>query len=285
VTKPTPFYLSTVILALSGTAVFLLKPGYNTNGINTEIFSWLTALFLLWVILSVCGVAFLSMGWFVPVFSRGSKRSKIVALSFDDGPHPETTPRLLTILETHKVKAAFFVTGSKAEKYPEIIRAIHAKGHLIGNHSYSHSWRNNLLSPRSLHTEIASCQNILAGITGEKPAWYRPPVGLTNPRLLPVLRSLGLRVYGWSIRTGDGVSVNWQRVEKRILKKVRGGDIILFHDGRSRGRSGTIGKETHTNADFFSVIENCIIALQKRGFALEVEGKTTQDKTSVPPGL
>jgi peptidoglycan/xylan/chitin deacetylase (PgdA/CDA1 family) len=181
----------------------------------------------------ICAAApfFPRFGFFLPVISRGESNKKAVALTFDDGPDPLLTPQLLQLLLKHRLKATFFVTGKKAAEHPELINEILLHGHSIGNHSYIH---DNLLMFRKIKTiagEIASAQNVL-GDFGIVPLAFRPPVGITGPRLRPALLNSGMYIVNFSCRAGDGGNRWIKNISTKILKRVRPGDIVVLHDVR-----------------------------------------------------
>ena len=168
-------------------------------------------------------------GFYLPIISRGSSSQKAVALTFDDGPDPLLTPPLLTLLQQHQVKATFFVTGRKAAEHPELMQAILLHGHSVGNHSYSH---NNLVmfkSCKSIIREIASTQEVLSAF-GILALAFRPPVGVTGPRLGPALLRSGNYIVNFSCRAFDGGNRWISNLSKKILKRIRPGDIVLLHD-------------------------------------------------------
>ena len=163
-------------------------------------------------------------------------RDKIsVVLTFDDGPHPNTTPHVLDILKKRNLKATFFVLGLQANKYPEIIKRIHDEGHIIGNHTYGHK---NLakLKPAEIKKEIEKTNNLIEKITGEKPKYIRPPYGSVNKAVISAINDAGMNMVLWTVDTKDWHSKN----EKAILKEVdrqlfitKGeciGGAILMHD-------------------------------------------------------
>ena len=191
---------------------------------------WLSLIPSLGFIL-LCAVApfFPRFSFFLPVISRGASNKKAVALTFDDGPDPLVTPQVLQLLLKHQVKATFFVTGKKAAEYPELIKEILLNGHSIGNHSYSH---DNLLMFRRIKTiveEITTAQNVLSDF-GIVPLTFRPPVGITGPRLRPALLNSGLYVVTFSCRAHDGGNRWIKDISKKILKRIRPGDIVALHD-------------------------------------------------------
>lgn len=167
--------------------------------------------------------------FFLPIISRGRTGRPAVALTFDDGPDPVSTPVLLDILAKYQVSATFFVTGQKAERYPDLIHAILARGHTIGNHSYSHDNFIMFKSRKSLIQEIQTAQHVF-GKLGITPLAFRPPVGITNPRLAPALHETGLYIVNFSKRAGDRGNRQVGHLSRRVLKHLRGDDIIMLHD-------------------------------------------------------
>ncbi len=167
--------------------------------------------------------------FFLPVISRGRSRRPAVALTFDDGPDPQTTPLLLELLARHRAHATFFVPGCKALRHPDLIRAILDQGHTIGNHSFRHDNLLSLRSCRILKQDIAAAQQAYRrfGIT---PLAFRPPVGITNPRLKSVLLETGLYLVNFSNRGGEFGNRRIGHLSRRILAQLHPNDIILLHD-------------------------------------------------------
>jgi len=188
------------------------------------------------ILLCAAAPFFPRFGFFLPVISRGVSNKKAVALTFDDGPDPLATPQVLQLLLKHRVKATFFVTGKKAAEHPELIKEILLHGHSIGNHSYIH---DNLLMFRRIKTianEIESAQNVLSDF-GIVPLAFRPPVGITGPRLRPALLDSGMYVVNFSCRAGDCGNRWIKNLSKKILKHIRPGDIVVLHDVRPHKQS------------------------------------------------
>ncbi len=191
--------------------------------------------FSLYVALIGCGVAFLRLGMFVDVVWRGPREARGVALTFDDGPSPEHTPRVLDLLDEAGVKATFFVIGKKAAAHPEIVRDIAERGHAVGIHSHVHDRLLTLRSPDTVGDDLAEAIATVEGITGLRPTLFRPPVGLTSPRIARALEWFDLVVVGWSVRGLDGLSGALpERVAGRILPKLKDGAIVLLHDAAER---------------------------------------------------
>jgi peptidoglycan/xylan/chitin deacetylase (PgdA/CDA1 family) len=183
------------------------------------------------LLLCLAAPFFPRFGFYLPIVSRGKSGKQAVALTFDDGPDPLTTPHLLRLLAKHQAPAAFFVTGQKAAKHPELIKAILRRGHSIGNHSFSHNSLVLFKSSRSIAQDIDSARDVLRGF-GVIPLAYRPPVGITGPRLGPALLQSGGYLVNFSCRAMDGGNRWIKNLSKNILKRVQPDDIILLHDGR-----------------------------------------------------
>ena len=181
------------------------------------------------VLCCVAAPFFPSRGFFLPVNSRGKTGKPAVSLTFDDGPDPETTHSLLQVLDRHSAKATFFVTGEKAAKYGDLISEILAHGHDIGNHSYSHDPLLMLRCSEKLYREIESTQVLLRSF-GISPVAFRPPVGITSPRLAKVLLQHGLYCVTFSCRAFDSGNRYVKGLSRKILKKVKSDDIVLLHD-------------------------------------------------------
>lgn len=182
----------------------------------------------LWLLLTAYGAYQIRLNWFVR--SVHSVPGSSIALTFDDGPDPETTPVVLSVLREHRVPATFFLIGQKAAQHPDLVRRIVSEGHAIGNHSDSHSRRIGFFSTRHLHDDLARCNLTLEKITGSAVRLFRPPFGVTNPRYARVLTSLDMISVGWSLRSYDTVAADDNVLLRRLKKKLRGGQIVLLHD-------------------------------------------------------
>jgi peptidoglycan-N-acetylglucosamine deacetylase len=194
--------------------------------------------------LLLTGVFSLRLRMFTDAVLRGPKGSRGVVLTFDDGPDPETTPRVLDALAAEEVKATFFVIAKKAEKNPEIIREILRRGHTVGLHSYAHDRLFALRSQRRVAKDLAQGIAVLEAITGEKPALFRPPIGHTNPTIARVVDALDLTVIGWSLSARDGLAgVEPAKVVARVRRHVKDGTIVLLHDAAERGGRVPAGVE------------------------------------------
>ncbi len=172
-----------------------------------------------------------------------------MALTFDDGPNPAVTPQLLDLLSRHNVRANFFLIGKFVRACPGLTAEIAARGHAIGNHTETHP---NLmwLSPRRIAEELQRCNEAIAAATGREARWMRPPYGFRGPQLAGVVRRLGgAGVMMWSAMARDWKPQPAEPVIER-LRRARGGDIVLLHDGDHR-RLGGDRQHTVTALEFW----------------------------------
>jgi peptidoglycan/xylan/chitin deacetylase (PgdA/CDA1 family) len=207
---------------------------------------------LLYIALLAIGAAQIQMNFYLKSFNRGNPDEAKVALTFDDGPDEETTNELLKILDKYQIKAAFFCIGSRIEKNKSLLKQIGSKGHLIGNHSWSHAHLFDFYLPRRLVREIEKTDAIIKDITGKRPKTFRPPYGVTNPFLTRALKKTGHQVIGWNLRTFD-TSQSKRKVLNKIETDLQNGDIILFHDANPK----TLG-----------LLEDAIVLIRKKGMGI-----------------
>jgi peptidoglycan/xylan/chitin deacetylase (PgdA/CDA1 family) len=156
-----------------------------------------------------------------------------VAMTFDDGPDPALTPRVLEILEAHGTRATFFCIAEKAARHPEIVREIARRGHAVENHSHSHEHTFAFLLWRGLRRDLSAAQATLSALTGRKPRFFRPPMGFRNPLLDPMLHELGLTHVTWTRRGYDTNRNDPVEVAGLLERGLAAGDILLLHDGQS----------------------------------------------------
>jgi len=162
-----------------------------------------------------------------------------VALTFDDGPDPEATPRVLELLDRHRARASFFCVGERVERHPEIAAEIARRGHRVENHSQRHLKRFSVLGPGAMAREIDRAQETIAAVTGRVPRLFRAPAGLRNLFLEPLLARRGLWLASWRRRGYDTVRPDPQRVARGLTRGLEPGEVLLLHDGGSaRGPGG-----------------------------------------------
>jgi peptidoglycan-N-acetylglucosamine deacetylase len=216
--------------------------------------------------------------FFLPVISRGRTDVKAVALTFDDGPDPDVIFLLLNLLGRYGVSATFFVIGKKAEENPALVREILLRGHAIGNHSYHHDPLLMLRSSKRLMEEIARTQHRLAHF-GIRPLVFRPPVGITNPRLPKVLRELQLDCVTFSCRARDFGNRQIAGLAKILLRRIHPGAIVLLHDVLPPG-SGRI-------TDWLQEVDRLILGLKSCGYGIvplsDLIGRPVMEPLSTDP--
>jgi peptidoglycan/xylan/chitin deacetylase (PgdA/CDA1 family) len=162
-----------------------------------------------------------------------SAESDCIYLTFDDGPDPEWTPRVLDALANAQVKATFFAIGEQAQRAPELMRRIYSAGHAIGNHTFSHRhpW---FMSQRTARAQVRDGANALSDVLGAAPRFYRPPHGRQRACMSDEAQRCGEQVVLWDISAVDwGPLGTAEGIEKR-LGAIQGGDVVLMHDGRNQ---------------------------------------------------
>lgn len=181
--------------------------------------------------LTFFGKRVLPRGFWGPVKSPAVSDDKHLYLTFDDGPSPDTTLQLLEMLDEEDVKATFFVMGSKTERAPELASEIHRRGHVIGNHTYSHLYLPSL-STKKLEQEIGSTNEHIRQITGAEPVLFRPPFGFLDGRGAAVLRERNLKTVYWGAVSEDWMGIGEHRVIARTMRRLSHGNLIVLHEGR-----------------------------------------------------
>lgn len=194
---------------------------------------WLfVGVLLVWLTIAAIGSSFIQFNYHVKAYChQPSEKQNKIALTFDDGPN-ENTREILDILNKNKVKATFFCVGKNIEKHPDIVRQIAAGGHLVGNHSHSHSDYFDFYTKCKIVRELRETDNLVEEITGRKPNFFRPPYGVTTPSIRRALAMTKHKVIGWNIRSMDGVSQDANQIFNRVLKQLSPGSVVLLHDTR-----------------------------------------------------
>ena len=161
-----------------------------------------------------------------------------IALTIDDGPDPEVTPRVLERLAERGAPATFFCIGERVARFSDLAGEIARRGHAVENHSQRHLRRFSLLPAGAIAREIAEAQETIARVCGSPPQFFRAPAGLRNPLLEPQLARLGLKLASWTRRGFDSVSRDPPAVLARLTRGLAGGDILLLHDGNAARTAG-----------------------------------------------
>ena len=161
-----------------------------------------------------------------------------VALTFDDGPDPSATPRILDLLDAAGAQASFFCIGIRAARHPALIARIVAGGHTVETHTWSRPATFAAYGRRRIANEVLRAQDVLTDLAGTPPRWMRAPVGLRSPLLEPVLAGAGLRHASWTRRAFDGRCTDPAAVATRLIRRLASGDLLLLHDGSSARMAG-----------------------------------------------
>lgn len=181
----------------------------------------------------IAGVMFPSLQMHADVTVR--LRDPGVALTFDDGPHPETTREVLRHLRERGMTATFFLIGRKVERHPEVVREIIDQGHEVALHTYDHDRVYPFKSPAAVVADIRRTQRAIQQACGRTPTWFRPPVGMTSPRTAQGTRRAGVRIVAWSARGLDGIRHGaGASLLPRLYRGLRPGAIVLLHDASER---------------------------------------------------
>lgn len=264
--------------------------------------SVITILCMLVIVLSITvfmvwASASIRSGVYVRAFCREKTDRKVVYLTFDDGPHPPETERVLDVLREHGARATFFLIGSKVSGNEAVLRRMLEEGHALGLHTYSHAGTFPLLSFDKMLADVNEGKRAVESVAGKKISLFRPPFGVTNPNIAKVIRTLGLQTVGWDVRSFDtmfckssehsckssehsckqsGYSCKQSEhsckqsghdwyvpVVERIMKQVRPGSVILLHDrldGASELLALLLDSLAASGYDFTTALPNTLIS-------------------------
>lgn len=213
-------------------------------------FIWAVLIIFFWLGFLIWGSSTIQSGFFIKSIFKGPQTSNQIAITFDDGPNPMTMP-VLDLLEKHEVKATFFCIGKQIEKHPDILNKIIEKGHTIGNHSYSHSNNFGFFSSNKVINELEQTDALIKKYSGKKPAFFRPPFGVTNLHIKKALNKTKHYTIGWNIRSFDTAIESEDKIINRIKSRLKPGGIILLHD---------------TSQKTVNVLEQLLIHLDRENF-------------------
>jgi peptidoglycan/xylan/chitin deacetylase (PgdA/CDA1 family) len=196
-----------------------------------DISTWhYVGLSALYIVLNVYGCMLVHAQFFVPIKCKGDTKSNTIAITFDDGPLPQMTTKVLDILKAHQVKATFFCIGNRVVRHPEILKEVYEQGHIIGNHTFMHGKFFDFLSSAKMREELIQTDRVIQKVIGKKPNFFRPPYGITNPNLAKAIKAGSYVTMGWSVRSFDTITTDESKLFNRVTNKLQGGDVILFHD-------------------------------------------------------
>jgi peptidoglycan/xylan/chitin deacetylase (PgdA/CDA1 family) len=192
--------------------------------------AWYLSLFFVDFVICIYGSFVLSAQFFTSVKYKGDRTSKKIALTFDDGPLPSQTERILTVLAQYQIKASFFCIGQRVAQHPHLLKQVHEHGHLIGNHTFHHSPVMGFSSLKKVVSELTKTNTQIEQVIGKLPRFFRPPYGVTNPNIAEAIGQGKYQTIGWSIRSFDTIIRDQNMLYKRITRSLKGGDIVLLHD-------------------------------------------------------
>ena len=191
--------------------------------------------------------------WYGCTFTGLPRGTRQLALTYDDGPNDPHTQRLLEVLAKHEVRATFFLIGRYVRQHPEIAREIVKAGHIVGNHTFGHPLLTFKRSSE-IRDELSDCRSALQDAIGEHSNLFRPPFGGRRPAVLRIARELGLTPIMWNVTGFDWNAPPSAVIEKKVAKQIRGGDVILLHDGGHKqmgaDRSQTVLATDHLIAKY-----------------------------------
>ena len=222
------FAVKGLAVAAALAAISIVPSGWEVP--VTAIIAVLTIGFLTYVVMHP------RSRFFIPVVSELPTDGPLVALTFDDGPHPVFTPRILDLLAAHRARATFFVLGERAYRYPDLIRRMHREGHTVGTHTQSHRLRFHFGSPAYVQREIEQAIATVTSILNTRPRLFRPPQGLRTPFFASGWRrTRSLTCVTWSVRGLDSTRTTAQAIVSRVEKHLEPGAIVALHDGTGLG--------------------------------------------------
>jgi peptidoglycan/xylan/chitin deacetylase (PgdA/CDA1 family) len=191
---------------------------------------WLIVPSSLYSALIIYGSSVIQANFFTSAYCSADTTEKIIALSFDDGPHAEYTPQVLSLLAQYHATATFFVIGKNIQGNEKLLKQINADGHSIGNHTYTHGFLIDFKNVQGFKDELNQTAELVFSVIGKKMQLFRPPYGVTTPNLAKATTQLNYRIIGWNIRSLDTTNDTAAIITQRVQTQMKSGAIILFHD-------------------------------------------------------
>lgn len=191
---------------------------------------WLLLPSVIYAACIIYGSSVIQANFFAPAYCSADTTDKIIALSFDDGPHSEYTPQVLALLAKYEATASFFVIGKHIHGNENLLKQMIAEGHSIGNHSYSHSFFIDFKNVQGFKDELNQTAELIFNVIGKRVKLFRPPYGVTTPNLAKAAKLLDYRIIGWNIRSLDTTKDSVEVITQRVQSQIKSGAIILLHD-------------------------------------------------------
>lgn len=176
------------------------------------------------------GSYFINSNYYIKTLCKVETDKKEIAITFDDGPDKNITPALLEVLNKHKAKAAFFCIGRKIEGNEAVLKKIDSEGHVIGNHSFSHSNFFDFFTAGKMKREFEQSDKLVFDAISKQMNFYRPPYGITTPAMKKAVNEKQYETIGWSVRSMDSMQRNEQKLMNKLTKQLKPGAVFLFHD-------------------------------------------------------
>ena len=241
---------------------------------------------------AACTAGYQSMAptgqWFGRTFTGLRPGAKQLALTYDDGPNDPHTLRLLEVLARHNVHATFFLIGRYVRQRPDIARELVKAGHVVGNHTFTHPLLT-FAGARELKTQLEDCEGALTDAVGEPSNLFRPPFGGRRPAVLRMARQMGLEPVMWNVTGYDWNATSVEYIEQKVTSKVRGGDVILLHDGGHHAfgadRSYTVAVTDRLISRYKSEGFEFVTIPEMMGQALSHQPSAVSGNVRVGPGL
>jgi peptidoglycan/xylan/chitin deacetylase (PgdA/CDA1 family) len=180
--------------------------------------------------ITIYGSSVIQANYFLRSANKGNPNSKSIAITFDDGPTQTKTEEVLNILKAKNIPAAFFLIGNNIAGKEALLKRMDTEGHIIGNHSFSHNFWFSIKPADKMLADLNQCTDLIKMVIGKQTLLFRPPYGVTNPRVAKAVKAGSYISVGWSLRTFDTNAKNKQALLKKALNNLKGGDVLLFHD-------------------------------------------------------
>ncbi len=209
-----------VIAIIVSTSYFFQESKY--------LFQVLFFIFGIYLLILYVGVTRYRLNYFSKAIHSGKEKG--LSLTFDDGPNPNFTNKVLDILKKHQVKATFFIIGKNIDGNEVILKRIIDEGHIVGNHSFSHVKFFNVISPKKIVEDIEKCDNSIEKVTNLKPLFFRTPFGLTSPKIAKALKKVDHVSVGWDFRSFDTMAKSETKLLYKLKSKASKSSILLLHD-------------------------------------------------------